>query len=115
MVKMMTEIQRNDLLSEWLEMSRKTTINNPKKEKSMFRREFEHSKLNDKGHKKRKSPHAMRPNSHPPISLPAHAGGRRKRRNRYIRTSEDLPEIEQYGIDARTFSTNEYMRQIRPF
>lgn len=30
MSAMMTELQRNDLLSEWIDMSREATINNPK-------------------------------------------------------------------------------------
>ena len=59
MSTMMTEIQRNDLLSEWLDMSREATIGNPK-EKSAFRKEFEHSKLKEKSKNKRKSPNAKR-------------------------------------------------------
>ncbi len=70
MATMMAVIQRNDLLSEWLDMSRKATISNPKQEKSMFRREFEHSKLKDTGDKKRKSHYVKRRKSHPLRSLP---------------------------------------------
>jgi hypothetical protein len=44
MSKMMTEIQRNDLSSEWLDMSREATTSNPN-EKSAFCKQFEHSKL----------------------------------------------------------------------
>lgn len=53
MSAMMTELQRNDLLSEWMDMSREATINNPK-EKSVFRKEFEHSKLKEKSKNKGK-------------------------------------------------------------
>lgn len=70
MSAMMTELQRNDLLSEWIDMSREATINNPK-EKSVFRKEFEHSKLKEKSKNKGKSPNAKRRNS--PRSLPGHA------------------------------------------
>ena len=69
---MMTEIQRNDLLSEWLDISREATVSNPK-EISVFRKDFEHSKLKEKSKNKRKSPNAKRPYSHPSRSLPGHA------------------------------------------
>ena len=73
MATMMTEIQRNDLLGEWLDIVRKATISNPQKEKSIFRREFEHSKLNTQGDKKRKYLQATRRRSHPHSSIPGYA------------------------------------------